>query len=683
MIRFAKLLCLIWFTTVSVVMADTLDVAKIDQSSISLTTHLGILEDANQILTLDDVQTEGIQFQTGLPASKSINLSYSRSAFWLRLNLDNSSDQFIEKVFEINQPLLENVDFYWQHENKIIKTVYTGYARPFENRIYKTRTFAFPLQIPAHSQNIIYLRIASPNSIILPTRLWKPEDFQVKDRQDHLFQGLYFGILATIAIFSLAMAFVLKEVNYVIYVSIILFMAMGFISFRGLGAEFIWQNSPELTKIGSLFFATLVTIAQLFFLRRILDIQSILPKLDFIIKILIVIQFFMSIFVALNFTLAAKYTAYFFAFYPIFLLSISLMAVVKRKRSARFLFAGYLALAFGFITSVLHLLALVPTNTFTIYSSQIGSAVELLLFSLLLTDRYQLIHLDKIKSDKDLVEINLKLLTEIEERKAIEKHQVALTHQLNQMQKLESIGRLTSGIAHDFNNLLMAISGYNELNTLSAKDLTDKTPANIDHVQNEFFDNAKQIDVACQKAKKLINQMLSYCRRDQSESIENPVFNVNNELSESLDMLRKMIPSTIKFELNLSDKIIPLRQLDEANFNQIIVNLCVNASHAMTDSKGIIKFYTGQVEVNSVCSCCLENINGKFVEISVSDNGLGIDALVAKRIFEPFYTTKKVGEGTGLGLSVITGVVHNAGGHILLESEVGVGTTFRLLFPYQ
>ena len=121
MIRFAKLLCLIWFTTVSVVMADTLDVAKIDQSSISLTTHLGILEDANQILTLDDVQTEGIQFQTGLPASKSINLSYSRSAFWLRLNLDNSSDQFIEKVFEINQPLLENVDFYWQHENKIIK----------------------------------------------------------------------------------------------------------------------------------------------------------------------------------------------------------------------------------------------------------------------------------------------------------------------------------------------------------------------------------------------------------------------------------------------------------------------------------------------------------------------------------------------------------------------------------
>lgn len=79
----------------------------------------------------------------------------------------------------------------------------------------------------------------------------------------------------------------------------------------------------------------------------------------------------------------------------------------------------------------------------------------------------------------------------------------------------------------------------------------------------------------------------------------------------------------------------------------------------------------------------LYNFNGDFIEISISDNGSGIDPIVAKRIFEPFYTTKEVGEGTGLGLSVIAGVVHNARGHILLESQVGVGTTFRLLFPYQ
>lgn len=148
-------------------------------------------------------------------------------------------------------------------------------------------------------------------------------------------------------------------------------------------------------------------------------------------------------------------------------------------------------------------------------------------------------------------------------------------------------------------------------------------------------------------------------------------------------MIRKMIPSSIHFELNLSDKIIPIRQLDEANFNQIIVNLSVNAAHAIADAKGSIKFHTGQVNLNSVCSCCREKFSGKFVEISVSDDGAGIDPVVVDRIFEPFFTTKEVGEGTGLGLSVIAGVVHNADGHILLESKVGEGTTFRLLFPYQ
>lgn len=683
MIRFIKLILIVMLMTASISKADTLDVAKVDRASISLTTHLGILEDAEKSLTFESIQKDNIQFKTNLPASESINLSYTKSAFWLRLNIDNSSNQLIERILEINHPLIENLDFYWQIDKRQFKTIHTGYGQPFENRAYKTRVFAFPLQLQAHSQNIIYLRISSPNAISIPVRLWKTADFHVKDRSDYVFQGAYFGILVTIAIFSLAMALVLKEINYVIYVSIIFFTAMGFIAFRGLGSEFIWQDYPELTKVGALFFATLVTIAQLFFVCRILDVRTMLPRLYTIITGLIFLQSFMSIFVVLQFDMAAKYTAYAFGFYPLFVLVISFIGVIKRKSSALFLFTGFLVLAIGFVTSVLHILALVATNIFTMYSSQICSAIELLIFALLLTDRYQLIHVDKLKSDKNLVEINLKLLAEIEERKVSEKRQAELTHQLYHMQKLESIGRLTSGIAHDFNNLLMAISGYNELNKLSAQDLTENRPVNIDHIQNELMENSKQIDTACYKAKKLISQMLSYCRRDQSEAIENPVFNINNELCESLDMIRKMIPSSIHFELNLSDKIIPIRQLDEANFNQIIVNLSVNAAHAIADAKGSIKFHTGQVNLNSVCSCCREKFSGKFVEISVSDDGAGIDPVVVERIFEPFFTTKEVGEGTGLGLSVIAGVVHNADGHILLESKVGEGTTFRLLFPYQ
>ncbi len=678
-----RLISCILLTQFSVVMADTLDVANIHKASISLTSHLGILEDKDQTLTFDEIQKEHVQFKTNLPASEAINFSYTASAFWLRFNFDNSSNESIEKVIEINQSLLENVDFYWQTQGNTIKTIHTGYAHPFQNRAYKTRVFAFPLMLKPHSQNIIYIRVASPNAMNIPIRLWNLEDFQIKDRNAHVFQGVYFGILFAIAIFSLAMAMVLKELDYVIYVCIIFSIAMSFMSFRGLGTELIWQYSPEFTKVGTLLFSSFAAMAQLFFIRRILDVRTLIPGLESIMTGVMFLLLCISIGVVLNFSMTAKYSSFVLVSYEIFILGISFIGVLKQRRSARFLFVGLLMLTIGFITSILYALGFFPSNTFTMYSSQIGSALELLIFTLLLTDRYQLIHLEKLQSDRNLEETNLLLLAEIEERKDSEKRQVALTHQLNQMQKLESIGRLTSGISHDFNNLLMAISGYNDLNKLSAKDLTPSSLVDVENIKNELLDNSKQIDIACYKAKKLIAQMLSYCRRDQSEAVENPVFNVNNEIHESLDMIRKMIPSTIQFELNLSDKVIALQQLDESKLNQIIVNLCVNASHAIASAKGTIQFYTGQLRLNGVCSCCQKHFDGNFVEVRVSDNGSGIDPVVVKRIFEPFYTTKEVGEGTGLGLSVIAGIVHNANGYILLESEVGVGTTFRLLFPYQ
>lgn len=680
MIQLLQIICLFLLTNISV-MADTLDVAKINQPSISLTTHLGIFEDVDKTLTLEDVQKDSVQFKTDLPASKSINLSYTKSAYWLRFNIENSSDNQIEKILEINHPLLKYVDFYFQSEDDSYQ-IYTGFGRPYENRAYKSRIFAFPLRLQAHSLNVIYIRVASLNAVQIPAQLWKPEDFQQKERWDLAFQALYFGIVLAVVIFSLALMLMLREKSYLIYISMVIFIALTVIAYKGLGSECIWQNYPILTQIGPMCFGAIASSLQLLFLRQFFNKISLSLSVDRIITFLIFTELTIPFIVIWDMGFA-KYCGPIVLISIIFSLILSVFGAIYKERSAYFLCAGFSVLSIGGIVNVLHTFAVIPTNFLISNSLLIGSSLEMLIFTLLLTDRYQFIHIDKLQGDKHLAETNQSLLAEIEERKKGEKRQVALMYQLNHMQKLESIGRLTSGIAHDFNNILMAISGYNDLNKYSAQDLSKSTTANLNDIEEDLMGNSKQIDIACRKATKLISQMLSYCRRDQSESIENPVFNVNNELHESIDMLRKIIPSTIKFELNQSDKIIPLKQLDEANFNQIIVNLCVNASHAMADSKGTIKFYTGQAQLNSVCSCCMESFNGKFVEISVSDNGSGIDPIVAKRIFEPFYTTKEVGEGTGLGLSVIAGLVHNAGGHILLESEMGVGTTFRLLFPYQ
>jgi signal transduction histidine kinase len=257
-----------------------------------------------------------------------------------------------------------------------------------------------------------------------------------------------------------------------------------------------------------------------------------------------------------------------------------------------------------------------------------------------------------------------------------------LNHQVLHMQKLESINRLTSGIAHDFNNLLMAIAGYNECNKFSAEDVLLESISR-EQVSTEFLENSKQIQIATDKAVRLIEKMLLYCRRDGGGEIHHPVLNLNEVLEENLKMLRSTIPTSINFERILVDQNLNLLNIDETYLSQIIVNLFVNAQDAINgNKKGTITLKTNVVEyAQLVCSCCQCNVDGRFVEITVADNGSGIDPAIAKRIFEPFFTTKQVGDGTGLGLSVIVGMVHNAGGHVLLESEVGVGSTFRLLFP--
>ncbi len=264
-------------------------------------------------------------------------------------------------------------------------------------------------------------------------------------------------------------------------------------------------------------------------------------------------------------------------------------------------------------------------------------------------------------------------LRDISKRKLNEREQSALQQQLNHLQKLESIGRLTAGIAHDFNNILASILGYNELNKINAEDMPDN------EFKADFLHNSAQVDVAGSRAVDLIKKMLAYCRQEE-EHKSNARLELSDVLNKILIMLHEIIPATITIKANLVDDVYIT--IDETDFYQIIVNLFVNARDALNKAKGTIELSIYLVDFQShICSACQEKISGKFVEIKISDTGDGINPTKLAHIFEPFFTTKKVGEGTGLGLSVVSGIIHNMDGHILVESELGKGTTFKLLFP--
>lgn len=263
-------------------------------------------------------------------------------------------------------------------------------------------------------------------------------------------------------------------------------------------------------------------------------------------------------------------------------------------------------------------------------------------------------------------------------RKNLEKHNQMLLLQVAHMQKIDSIGRLTAGISHDFNNLLAGILGYTEL----CEFISEELPVN--DLTIDLQRNLEQIKKASNRAAMLISQMMTYCRQGKNSTIQNPEVKFTSATSSSIreivGMVRVGLTDQFYIDLELNESLSVV--IADGDLHQVLTNLLVNARDAIKEKGGIIRVKLAMVELErGMCNACSSPIQGEFIELSVSDSGTGIEEETMTKIFDPFFTTKSVGEGTGLGLSMVIGIVHRAGGHILVESEPGVRTTFRLLFP--
>ncbi|MBI5058992.1 PAS domain S-box protein [candidate division KSB1 bacterium] len=257
-------------------------------------------------------------------------------------------------------------------------------------------------------------------------------------------------------------------------------------------------------------------------------------------------------------------------------------------------------------------------------------------------------------------------IQDITERKQAEEERKGLEAQLRQAQKLETIGTLAGGVAHDFNNILTPILGYANMAVMHG-DVSGSTRADIDHIVK-----------AAIRAKDLVNQILTFSR--QTEQERRPML-VQFIIKEALKLLRASIPSTIEISENISTSALPVN-CDATQIHQILMNLCTNAFHAMRDDGGVLTVEFDSLVVDAEFARRHVNLHtGRYVCLSVSDTGCGMDPATRERIFDPFFTTKKVGEGSGLGLAVVSGIVTAHGGHIAVQSEPGRGSTFRVYLP--
>jgi nitrogen-specific signal transduction histidine kinase/ActR/RegA family two-component response regulator len=255
---------------------------------------------------------------------------------------------------------------------------------------------------------------------------------------------------------------------------------------------------------------------------------------------------------------------------------------------------------------------------------------------------------------------------DITERKEAEKEARRLESALSQAQKMEAIGTLAGGIAHDFNNILSAIMGFGQLAQMNCSDGRKVHEYMVDLLS------------ASERARGLVQQILAFSRQTNPE--KQPL-DTGILVKETLKLLRASIPSSIEIKQDVQTGLGTV-MANQTQIHQVVLNLCTNSAQAMGIRGGKLSVELTRAEITESDRSSFGNVPaGDYIRLTVADTGQGMDALTLSRIFEPYFTTKEVGQGTGMGLALVHGIVKDHGGDIKVYSEPGIGTTFHVIFP--
>lgn len=397
------LFCVATHATASV---PVLDVGLMDANPVSLTSYISVLEDSSHRLQLEDVQKPAMaaRFKAGTASGESLSFSYTASAMWLRLHVQNTSSTPVVRMLEIANPLLAHLDFYQPVYGQGYQATQTGYALPFATRPHASRFFVLPISLPAHAEQVLFLRVATPNAMILPVKLWEQQAFHAHERADYVFQALYFGSALAIILYNFMLFVALRDMGYLLYLVSAVFSALTLATFVGVGAEYIWGGVPFLTKMGTNVFLSIALTAFLLFTRRMLSTAERLPVLDRLLKLFVWINVAFCGLFFVSFEHFARLFVISYAITALLLLVTGIVAAYKRDRSAYFFMAAFVVVLLAMAMLSMRQLGVLPTNAWTTSGAQIGSALEMLLLSFALADRYNVMRREKDSAQQRLVE---------------------------------------------------------------------------------------------------------------------------------------------------------------------------------------------------------------------------------------------------------------------------------------
>lgn len=630
---------------------------------------------------------------------------------YVRINVKDASDN---KFLVINNPLYDSLEFFYQDpDTKEIESQLVGQTVPFINRQYGFQDYTFQLNSKTEDY---YLKIYSSKPINLPIRVHEREGMIKNMLLSDMFFGSYIGIILVMLLYNLVLYFIVRDRSYVYYVLYIFFVGLTQTSLFGYTDRFLLPNWGWLNNNMTFIKGSLVGIFSLIFIQEFLHLKSKAPWIHRLLTLFMVIEGCALVLSLVGYRIMAYNMINSIAgIGSLVSIGVSVRLMSKGYKPAKFFLIAWSIFLSGVIIFVMKDYDVIPFNGLTRRSILIGSVMEIILLSVALADRINVLRREKEESQAEALRVsqeneriireqNVFLEQKVQERtmelqEANEELQVTLTNlketqsQLVDAEKMASLGQLTAGIAHEINNpinfvtsnisplrrdlseLYEIIEAYSDVQLEKAEEGLKKArdlqeELDFDYLKDEIDSLVVGISDGANRTSEIVKGLRTFSRLDEDDA---KISDLHDNLNSTMVLLKNKIGDQIHVDYDYDNEVGAI-DCYPGKLNQVFMNILNNAIYAVTHNtyeegeKATITLKTKKLEENKV-------------EVHLIDNGIGMDEDTKKKIFEPFFTTKDVGEGTGLGMSIVFKIIEKHKGTIRVESELGKGTDFIITLP--
>jgi len=669
-----------------------------------------ILEDKDHNLLPDSVFAS----QKFVPAPDGTpNLGITHSAYWLKITLKNETE-LNHLIMKISNANLDSITFF-DSSTKAMRAITSGACLPFMQRAYQSTDYLFRVSIAPHTQKEIFLRVSSRGALLLPLSAGTESKILDTDKYKDIFWGMYIGLMLAMLLYNFFVYLTTKDKSYLFYITYVLAVIITQTALSGYAFQLLWPHNSWLAENCIFLTPPIAGLTGLEFMRHFLRTKLYLPKAD-----KAYITFYILYILGVIFCFASKYMIGLnlidmsAGLVSIYMLVIAIIISRKGYRPANFFVIAWIVFLVGVFIFVFKNFNLLPYNNFTIFTMPAGSAMEVLLLSFALADRINILKKEKEASQAEALsalrenerivrEQNVMLEKKVNERtfelkvsndelnKAMTELKEAET-QLVESEKMASLGQLTAGIAHEINNPInfvtsnvkplnrdvnMLLEMIAEIEKIVIEDSTTatkqkkiaeyKTDLDFDYLKEEISQLLSGIGEGASRTAEIVKGLRIFSRLDEDDLKK---ADINEGLESTLIITNNLLNNIIKVQKDYSS--LPLIECYPGKLNQVFLNIISNAIYAIkkkfADAEGGLLTITTTFDANDL-----------FVKIA--DNGTGMDENTKKRLYEPFFTTKDVGEGTGLGMSIAYNTINKHNGQIIVNSQLGIGTEFILKLP--